>query len=180
MAAWVALLRGVNVGGKNSLPMERLAADLMDAGCVSVKTYIQSGNVVFTIPRATARSLSDRIAATIETRHGFRPGVHVLSASDFERGIARNPYGNATVDPKSLHMFFLATKPTAGAMTRLQELRAESERISLRDHVLYLHAPSGIGRSKLAANVEKRLGVAATARNWRTVTKISELIHEIS
>jgi uncharacterized protein (DUF1697 family) len=99
----------------------------------------------------------------------------VLTVDQLRRVVQGNPFPAATSTPGSVHLFFLAGPPDAAADERLQEVVASSERFVLRDDVLYLHAPDGIGRSKLAASAERRLGVPATARNWRTVTAVLDL-----
>ncbi len=175
MRTWIALLRGINVGGNNPLPMAELRTDLASLGFENVRTYIQSGNVVFEAASGTASSLAKRIAGRIEERHPFRPHVLVVGRDDLEAAIRSNPFPGAVSEPKTLHLFFLAG-PAGGADTAaLERARAPSERYRLTDAVFYLHAPDGIGRSKLAANVERLLGVATTARNWRTVEKLLAL-----
>jgi uncharacterized protein (DUF1697 family) len=94
---------------------------------------------------------------------------------DLARAAAANPYPEACGKPQYLHLWFLVQAPTAAAARSLEGVRAPSERFKVRDRVLYLHAPQGIGRSKLAARAEGLLGVSATARNWRTVTQLLEL-----
>ena len=108
MTTWIALLRGINVGGRNILPMKELTRELEKIGCSNVQTYIQSGNVVFQSSVTRADSLAKRISQAILKSHGFRPGVMVLSAKEVEDAASSNPFPNAEVDPKSLHLFFLA------------------------------------------------------------------------
>ena len=106
---------------------------------------------------------------------GGKVAAHVLTVPEMRRAVQRNPFPEAASTPKALHLFFLAGAPVDGAEARLAEVATAGERFALRDDVLYLHAPDGIGRSKLAASAERRLGVAATARNWRSVTAVLEL-----
>lgn len=106
MATWIALLRGVNVGGRNRLPMADLRRIFADAGCSSVSTYIQSGNVVFSATIKSTDCLAGRIAGAIETGFGFRPGIHLLTGAQLEQAIADNPFPDAVDDPKSLHVAF--------------------------------------------------------------------------
>ena len=175
MSTWIVLLRGINVGGKNILPMNGLVRDLQSLNLENVKTYIQSGNAVFRSSRKVSATLGAKIATKIENRHGFRPRVLILSADQLEDAIESNPFPDAEAEPKTLHLFFLAWAPAAPDIESLTEAKSPSERFHLTDHVFYLHAPDGIGRSKLAANAEKFLGVAITARNWRTVQKLWEM-----
>ncbi len=98
-----------------------------------------------------------------------------MSEEALADAIASNPFPDAEATPRTLHVFFLDARPVNADVESLAELRAPSERFHLADRALYLHAPDGIGRSRLAANVEKRVGVPATARNWRTVQKLWEM-----
>jgi uncharacterized protein (DUF1697 family) len=180
MIVWVALLRGVNVGGKNLLPMRDLARDLEDIGCQSVTTYIQSGNVVFSMSGVKAPQLAERIGQTILDRHGFQPQVHLLTVNDLEKAVSLNPFPDASADPKTLHLAFLSEKPAPAKLRSLDTVKAASERYSLVGKFLYVHTPEGVGRSKLAASLERLLGVSATARNWRTVNKLLALAQEIT
>jgi uncharacterized protein (DUF1697 family) len=175
MRTWVALFRGINVGGKNILPTKDLVSALEKAGAQDVRTYIQSGNAVFRSEETDASSLTDRIKAVIGEGNGFRPQVLLLGSEEVERAIRSNPFPEAESDPKTLHMYFLASSPERPDLDTLEGIKGARERFVLDNGVFYLHAPEGVGRSKLAANVEKLLGVSATARNWRTVRKVMEM-----
>ena len=176
MTTWIALLRGINVGGNNLLPMKDLRHLLDRAGFTQVRTYIQSGNCVFHSDEADPGELQRVISEAIETEFGFRPSVLVLDGVALLRAISENPYPEGADDPKSVHLYFLAAPAIAPDLAGLKALQTATERFTLKEHVLYLHAPDGIGRSKLAARVEQKLGVPTTARNLRTVVKISELL----
>jgi uncharacterized protein (DUF1697 family) len=172
---YVALFRGINVSGHNVIRMKDLVALLEEVGCRDVATYIQSGNVVF---RSRARDrvrLARKIAAAVVRSHGFEPSILVLEQAAFENAVRANPFPAATSAPKTLHLFFLAAVPERPDLERLAGLAAQDERFRLDGAVFYLHAPSGIGRSRLASGLERALGVAATGRNWRTVGKIAEM-----
>jgi uncharacterized protein (DUF1697 family) len=143
-----------------------------------VKTYIQSGNAVFQHGETDTFRLSIGITAGIAKKRGFAPRVLVLEAKEFKRVVDANPFPEAAAEPKSLHLFFLDSKPAKATLKLLAGIKSESERFELRGSVLYLHAPDGIGRSKLAANVERKLGVPATSRNWRTVCRLLEIASE--
>ena len=178
MSVWIALFRGINVGGKNSLSMSDLRELLEAEGYLAVKTYIQSGNVVFQSTRSEAQKLPERVGKAVLASHGFRPAAIVLSATEVERAVAANPFPEAQLEPKSLHFYFLASSPKQTAKAELDARKAETESFAIEGKVFYLHAPDGIGRSKLAASAEKLLGVDATARNWRTVSKLLELARD--
>ncbi len=175
MTTWIALFRGINVGGRNLLPMKELSRDLGALGLEDVRTYIQSGNVVFRSARSDSAALSAGIATRVEESHGFRPHVLLLTAGQLDAAIEANPFPEAEAEPKTLHLFFLAAPPATPDLEALERAKAPAERFQLTDPVFYLHAPGGIGRSKLAANAEKLLGVPATARNWRTVQKLRQM-----
>lgn len=180
MPLYVAFLRGINVGGNNMLPMKELAALLSGEGFTDLATYIQSGNVVFRSARAGATSLEKRIARAVAKRWAFEPRVLVLSVDELERAAKRNPFPQADASPKALHLFFLSKKPAAASVRALAETAARGEALELDGKVLYLYTPNGFGTSKLAGRAERILGVDATARNWRTVTRVLEMATELS
>ncbi len=171
----IALFRGINVGGQGTLPMKELVALLQELGCKNVCTYIQSGNAVFESEEKDSSSLTGRIRSEIKHRRGFEPTVVLLSIEELERTIARNPFSEATNNPQTLHLGFLSALPLNPDLKALESLKSRSERFQLIDKVFYLHAPEGVGRSKLAAAAEKFLGVPMTDRNWRTVCKLAEM-----
>jgi uncharacterized protein (DUF1697 family) len=176
MKTYIALLRGINVLGKKSLAMKELVAILEGAGCRDVATYIQSGNAVFRHKDAVAEKLAEKIGGAIEKRRGFTPHVLVIEAKALKSAAAKNPFPEAASDHKSLHLFFLDAKPAKEKVAALAPLLAKSERFEIIGTVLYFHAPDGFGRSKFAASVERKLGVPMTARNWRTCSKLVEMV----
>ena len=178
MTIYVALLRGINVGGKNSLPMQKLRDMLAALGCEDIKTYIQSGNAVFRSDDERAL-LSSKIEVAVDEKFGFAPTVLLLTIDDYHSILAANPFPDAVDDPKSLHVSFLAEACVDPDLNSLDALKSPTENYELAVNAFYLHAPDGIGRSKLAAKVEKYLGVPATGRNWRTTTKLAELAASI-
>jgi uncharacterized protein (DUF1697 family) len=172
MKTYVALFRGLNVGGNNILPMKELVALLENIGLQSVRTYIQSGNAVFQSEKKNASLLSNKIRTAIKKSHGFEPQVLLLELEEIERAVGSNPFPEAESEPKTLHVHFLALMPKHPDFDVLEGIKSDRERFALKDGVFYLHAPDGIGRSKLAANAEGLLGVSMTSRNWRTVCKV--------
>ncbi len=175
MKTYVALFRGINVGGKNALPMKELVAILEDLQSRNIKTYIQSGNAVFESRENNASRLSNNISSEIRKRRGFEPYVLLLGLEELEKAIAGNPFPEAEADPRTLHVGFLASVPKKPDLKTLESLKSGSERFRLIGRFFYLHAPEGIGRSRLAANAERLLGVSMTDRNWRTVYKLMEM-----
>lgn len=179
MTTLIALLRGINVGGKNRLPMKDLVAILEQAGARNVRTYIQSGNVVFQGNTKDRAVLSRKIAASISRAYGFEPRVLILELEAVVEAMQGNPFPEAETSPKSLHLGFLTRAPAHPDLDKLEDLATNSERFRLVGPVFYLHAPDGVGRSRLAASAEKLLGVPMTARNWKTICKIRELAESL-
>lgn len=175
MKTYIALFRGINVGGHNKMPMKALATLLEGLGLAHVKTYIQSGNVVFQAPESAAVHWSTEIRAAVEGSFGFSPWVLVMDAADLAKAVKANPYPHAEADPKTLHLFFLAAAPASPDLDALDRVKSPTESYTLVGKVFYLHAPDGIGKSKLAERAERLLGVEATARNWRTVREVLAL-----
>lgn len=151
---------------------------LENLNCENVATYIQSGNAVFRYSGAGS-ALSESIAAAIEADFGFRPSVMMIEAADFVAIAAANPYADEDVEAKHAHISFLSEVAKNANQTRMAEIASNGEKFVLTDRAFYMLAPNGIGRSKLAAEVEKCLGVKATGRNWRTVGKIAALIAKL-
>jgi uncharacterized protein (DUF1697 family) len=175
MQTWIAFFRGINVGGNNMLPMKELVVCLEKNGCSSVKTYIQSGNAVFRSPVTDTGRLTAQIGKAIEKKFGFEPRVLLLSIAELEKAVKTNPFKDAVADPRFLHLFFLTEKPSSPDFAGLDENKADHESYALKGKVFYLHTPRGFGTSKLAERAVRKLGVDATARNWRTVTTVLEL-----
>lgn len=178
MKIYIALFRGINVGGNHPLPMKTLVAILEDLGAQNVKTYIQSGNAVFEHDQTDAARLSAQISAEIKRRCGFEPHALLVERADIERAIKENPFPEAVDAPKTLHAGFLAAAPAKPRLDELDRIKLDGERFQLIGKVFYLHAPEGVGRSKLATSAEKLLGVPMTVRNWNTVCKIWEMVQQ--
>jgi len=178
MNTYIALFRGINVGGHNSLPMNGLKEILISLGCENVRTYIQSGNAVFRSSIADPEQLSATVSAAILGHYGFEPMVLLMRQSEFAEAVEHNPF--PTDRGNRLHLFFLDEEPGQPDLQGLEELKTDTESFLLHGAVFYLYAPDGIGRSKLAAKAERYLGVTTTARNWNTVAKLMEMIQERS
>jgi uncharacterized protein (DUF1697 family) len=175
MKTYIALFRGINVGGSHMLPMKDLRMLLEKNGCLDVHTYIQSGNVIFRSAISDASRLVKRLSAAILKGYGFEPQVLVLTCSELESAAAGNPFPEADGNPKSLHLFFLSERPKKPDLKMLEALKTKTERFVLKGRIFYLHTPDGFGISRLAARAERLLGVAATARNWRTVRTLLDM-----
>jgi len=174
----VALLRGINVGGKHSVPMQDLRGILGELECRGVKTYIQSGNAVFN-SSADAHALQTQISSAIEQKFGFAPLVHILTIENYQAILDANPFPDAVNEPQTIHVGFLTEPAIEPDIDAIEYLKSPTEDYRLVEGAFYLHAPDGIGRSKLAAKVDKCLGVATTGRNWRSATKLAELANSL-
>jgi len=170
MKTYIALFRGINVGGNNIIPMKDLVKIFEGMGFTDVKTYIQSGNVVFRSASLKKDKTAKEISLRISKSHGFVPKVIILEISELKKAIDKNPF--QTSEGTALHFFFLESQPEKPDLKALSEAKIKSEEFKLVQNIFYLFAPDGIGRSKLANIVEKKLGVPATARNWNTISKL--------
>ena len=177
----LALLRGINVGGRHLIAMPALTALFTDLGCTGVSSYIQSGNVLFTPPAerpgAEGKALAGRIAQALEERFGFPVPVVLRSQGELAQAIAGNPFATAAIDPKLLHVVFLAEPLGARLLALLHGRVDDDERLAACGRELYLHLPDGVGRSKLAmACMAPGQPATNTMRNWQTVLKLAELL----
>jgi uncharacterized protein (DUF1697 family) len=175
-STWVALLRGINVGGKNILPMERLARLFAESGCCDVRTYIQSGNVVFSATAGCARGVPPAVAERIAKRFGIRSPVVLRSAAELRDIAENNPFLAAGADEATLHVAFLADKPSRDRVRALDPARSPGDTFELRGREIYLCMPRGMARTKLTnAYLDSTLATTSTVRNWRTVLKLLEM-----
>ena len=169
MKTYIVLLRGVNVGGKNLLKMKELKQLLEDSNFENVKTYIQSGNIVLSFNQNPIKKVTE----LIQSKFGFTPKVMVLSESEFNAAVEHNPYKQ--YEGKFVHIYFCESTPNIDSI-KLEKYTSKTERYTLVDNIFYIHAPEGVARSKLVANIESCLGVSSTGRNLNTVNKLTEMI----
>ncbi len=169
---YIILLRAVNVGGKNLIPMKTLKSALTDGGFEKVHTYIQSGNILL----QSKSNPSNKIVSIIENQFGFRPSVLAISKESFEKTLKENPFPSE--NRKIVHLYFCHKTPLLNKK-KLESFIAKDESFKLLGKIFYLHAPSGIGRSKLVANIEACLGVTATGRNLNTILKLNEMLNSL-
>jgi uncharacterized protein (DUF1697 family) len=175
MTAYAALVRGINVGGKKVV-MAELRELVSSLGHEEVSTYVQSGNVVFRTAGRDARKLAAGIERAIAQRLGLDVTVLVRSATELRSVVKGNPFLAGGADPAGLHVTFLGAAPDASAVAQIDPATFAPDEFAVVDREVYLHCPDGYGRSKLSnAFFERRLRVAGTTRNWRTVTKLEEL-----
>lgn len=176
--AYIALLRGVNVGG-NSLRMETLRTLCGELGLRNPRTYVQSGNLVFEA-EGSAAHWSEVLERALVGKARLPVSVLVRTGAEMAKLVARNPFlRESGIDAARLHVTFLKHAPTKAALAALRAIEAGPDRFEPADREIYLHCPDGYGRSKLANTVlERALKAGATTRNWRTVTTLAEMAAE--
>lgn len=171
--AYVALLRGINVGGRNRLAMDELARLFEHSGCDSVKTYIQSGNVAFVSTLSIALKARESVAAAVSARMGTDIPIVLRSVHDLGRAVEENPFLAESQDPRSLHVGFLSDRPSRDRILSLDPDRSPPDEFVVRGKEIYLRLPNGMSGTRFTASyVERVLGTAATFRNWRTVVNL--------
>jgi uncharacterized protein (DUF1697 family) len=184
MRTHVALLRGINVGGRNKVAMAELRELVASLGHSDVATYIQSGNVVFTAAGADPAALAASLEGRIAERLGVRPRVVVLGRDELRQVIADNPYPDEA-NPKCLHAMFRDEPLEPGEVAEIAAAEQRARQKGGRDEArvvgrtVFLHTPDGFGTSELAALLNRpstRATATATARNWATVTKLMALL----
>jgi uncharacterized protein (DUF1697 family) len=176
-ATYVALLRGINVGGRHSLPMRQLVEIFVGAKCVDVRTYIQSGNVIFMAKPSDAGELAGCIANKIEQRFGFGCPVILRTTDQIVQTVRNNPFLQAGLPEQTLHVYFLADLPNVSAIRDLDPVRSTPDEFRVVDRQVYLHLPNGMARTKLTnAYFDSKLSTVSTARNWATVLKLLEMM----
>jgi uncharacterized protein (DUF1697 family) len=176
-ATYLALLRGINVGGKNKLPMKDLVEIFIEAGCESVRTYIQSGNVIFRASPGVSARVSGQITTQIAKNFGYRTPVILRTAEQLRDVISNNPFLKAGAAEDTLHVMFLADLPSHVSVDNLDPDRSPPDTFIVRGQEVYLQLPNGVAGTKLSNNYfDSKLTTTSTGRNWRTVTKLLELM----
>ncbi len=171
----IALLRGINVGGHHIIKMADLKEMMSNLGFTEVNTYIQSGNILFNAAQSNV-AISEQIKKGIETRFGYTIPVIVLDAEKLLEASNNNPYLNTEVDITRLHLSFLSDVPDTENSAQFISFDASPDAFSLYDQFVYLNLDTKYHKTKLSnALIEKKLGVEATTRNWKTVMKLVEL-----
>ncbi len=185
MTTYVALLRGINVTGRNKIAMADLNELFVALPADGVSTYVQSGNVVFSLPGSDGRDRVSSLRSTIETRiagtFGLTISVLLRTAQDLQRVVAVNPLLGESRDPDRLHVTFLAEEPASARVDRIDVAAGGTDEWRLAGLEVYLYCPDGYGRTKLNnAFFERRLAAVATTRNWKTVTTLAHLSRQAS
>jgi len=177
MTVYAALLRGINLGARNKVAMPALRSLVESVGHEDVQTYIQSGNVVFKTRSGEATEIASTLEDVIAKELGFRVAVVVRTQQELKRVAGTNPFLAAGADPSALHVVFLGSAPSKASVAKLDPDRSPPDEFAAAGAEVFLHCPNGFGRSKLGLDYfERALGGPATVRNWRTVTKLAEMM----
>ncbi len=176
---YLALLRGINVGGNTKLPMKELVTAMEADGFDEVATYLRTGNVFFRSEESDSASLATRLREIVESNFGTTTPVVMRTLPEIERTLDANPFLNDESDLKLLHVMFLDSAPDAAAIATLDPERSPGDRFHIDGPDIYLHYPNGSARSKLSIDYfERQLGVTATARNWNTVNRLATMLRD--
>jgi uncharacterized protein (DUF1697 family) len=174
----IALLRGINVGGKNKLPMKDLAAFFQDAAAKNVQTYIQSGNVVFEADKPN--EVADKVCARIQGELGYNCPIVLRSSAELAKTLANNPYAATCENEKELFVMFLRDQPSAAAVAGLDPNRSAPDEFQVIGADIYLRIVTSAATTKLTnAYFDSRLKTMSTSRNWRTVGILAEMSHSV-
>jgi uncharacterized protein (DUF1697 family) len=172
---FIALFSGINVGGNRIVRMAELRALFEELGFNDVRSYVQSGNVVFRAAKGDAASLRKTIEDAFETKWGFHSRIMVRDWEWLEATVAANPYPDLAGESKKLHLYVLEREPTVEEEKRLADKCTGPEEFTIRGDAFYLKAPDGVGKSVFATLIPRTLKVPGTARNWRTVLALLEM-----
>jgi uncharacterized protein (DUF1697 family) len=173
----VAFLRAINLGPRNRVPMKELRELLESRGLGDVSTYVQSGNVVFTAPSRGAAALAGSLEQAVADAFGVKASVLVRTQAELKKIAAGHPFGKDEREPTRLHVLFLRDKPTNAKIGKLEDDRFLPDRFAVEGREVFLHYPNGQGRSKLTIDYfERRLETVGTARNWRTVLALRDML----
>lgn len=181
MMTYISMLRGINVSGQKVIKMEALRKIYEDLGMINVKTYIQSGNVIFRSNRHNHQELGNIISTEIQKQFKFEVHIIVLTIDELKEIIEKNPFvTDLTMDISNLYITFLATKPSNLKIEEISTKKFQGEKFSILNKAVYLCCSNGYGKSKLNNNYfENTLHVAATTRNWRTANELLKLSLEL-
>lgn len=180
MAIYIAMLRGINVGGHKRIKMDQLRESFEALGFEQVKTYIQSGNVVFKAGKLSQAGLSKRIEGKILSDFGFSVSVVSRTGDEMSKTIENNPFlKERGIDQEKLHVTFLSEAPAPAALMKLQALTAAPDQSRCVGKEIYLYLPNGVSESSLMKNpLDRVLSVVTTTRNWRTVNQLSQMCQD--
>jgi uncharacterized protein (DUF1697 family) len=179
MPIYISLIRGINVGGHKTVKMDELRKAVEALGFQQVRTYVQSGNIVFQAPKQAPSSISKKLEEVITKKFGHAAAVITKTPEELEAAIQHNPFlKEKAIDIARLHVVFLSGTPASADVKKLDAIPGEDRYRWERD-IIFLHLPNGAGNSKLAnAPFERWLSVRATTRNWNTVNNLHQMARE--
>lgn len=175
---YIALLRGINVSGKNIIKMEVLKSLFEQIGFKNVQTYIQSGNIVFSYKKEVLEKLRKKIQESIHKEFGYDVHVAICTAESFVEMVKANPFlKRRDVSEEKLYYTFVSETPVAKSVTHLQSLATEGEEIAIGTNILYLYVPGQYGKTKLSNSfIENKLKLSATTRNLKTCRQLLSML----
>ena len=180
MKTFISMLRGINVSGHKRISMAELKRLYESLGFVNVRTYVQSGNVVFDSAKSDQSKLTALIEAQIKRSWGYAVSVFIRDPHDFQRLLGSNPFlKGRNEDPAKLHVTFLQHSPLKSALSSLEAPQAGPDEFVVKNQEIFLFCPEGYGRTKLSNNFfERKLDMPATTRNWNTIRALNQLAKE--
>ena len=177
MNHYISLLHGINVGGQRRIRMEELRALYESLNFNNVSTYLQSGNVIFDSHKSSISGLTNTIETAIEQTFGFSVTTLIRTKKEFYNLIESNPFlDECNGDITRLHVTFLSDTPSSSSVIEIKEVDCGSDQLFISGKEIHLYCPNGYGRTKLSNSFfERKLGMSATTRNWKTVTTLFDL-----
>jgi uncharacterized protein (DUF1697 family) len=181
MPIYIALLRGINVGGRNSIKTDDLKSIFENLNCKNILTYIQSGNIVFEMKSKNSIALQKKLSNTIQFQFGITVPVLIFALADFKKYITNNPFTNyLKTNPEFLHITFLNESPKTEDVLQVTKIKSDADEIKILESAVYLYCPNGYSHSKFTnAAIEKSLKTQATTRNWKSCLAILDLSTKI-
>ena len=179
MVKYISMLRGINISGHKLIKMEELRALYESLGFENVRSYIQSGNVIFECPDSDVSELEMKIENEIEETFGFPVNVTIRTKKEFQEVIENNPFYGETrrEDIKKLHVTFLSDTPTASSLQEIEGSTYGPDQMVIAGKEIYVFCPDGYGRTKFTNNFfEKKLKLSATSRIWKTVNRLYDMV----
>jgi uncharacterized protein (DUF1697 family) len=182
MTTYISILRGINLGGHNTIKMDDLKKMFAEQGFSNVQTYIQSGNIVYQCKKTDTKELETVIKNKIEVHFGFDVPVITLTFDDLKKVASSNPFLNdETKDISYFHITFLADKPQIENFTKIKNGNYQPDQFQLIEKAVYLYCPNGYGKTKLSNKfLENKLKVVATTRNWKTTNELISIAEKLN
>jgi uncharacterized protein (DUF1697 family) len=181
MQTYISLLRGINVSGQKIIKMDDLRRVYEHLNFHNVRTYVQSGNVIFQTKESNQTLLQQKINAEIAREFGFDVPVLIMSIQQLKQTIGNNPFAkDVTKEQSFLHVTFLAESPVNMDIKAITDKKLNNEDIAFTPCAVYLYCPAGYGSSKLSNNlIEAKLRVKASTRNWKTSNELLKIALEV-